>query len=315
MLKTVQFLLLIFLLIPFGGQAQKSSEFLPEKPGKWMYSSNIKSSGADVTNFNKNLALVAEWFHQNVPMLKNPAGFDLNACAFGIWDDQYKLKKSTYGLRAEMNFGFELFLSGGGKWTIEPPHYEFNINDTESGAGGIINEGNYGSGLKELFQVFPLAEKIAPGVWYFDCEARSCGTIIIFNPNRPPFWLPVTVREVVDAKLKYFRENDQMIYDFIKPLVDQMSEDELNAPAHFGSEDGILKVNGKNDGLQLMRFNPGYWDRSLPPSAIQFMTFSYSLVSAEDLDESKANNGHPNYSQILFKETDWEKLSGMISRK
>lgn len=295
--------------------AQKSSEYLPDKPGKWTYSSNIKRSGAEVVAFNKNLSVLAEWFHQNIPILKNPTGFDLDAVAYSIWDDNYKLKNSSYGLRAEMNFGFQLFLSDGGKWTIEPPHYEFNINDTESGYGGILYEGKDGTLLKELFQVFPLVTEIAPGVCYYDCDARSCGSLVIFNPNRPSFWIPVSVREVVDAKLKYYKQNDKMLYDFIKPLVDKLSEDELNAPAHYGSEDGILKVNGKGDDLQIMRFNPDYWDTSLPPSAIQFMTFNYRIISSEDLDESYTNNGHPNYSQKLLKEIDWKKLAGMIATK
>ena len=113
--------------------AQSPSDFLPEKSGKWNYSSNIKIPGAEVVTFNKNLAILAEWFHKNVTMLSSPKGFDLSAKAYGQWDDNYKLNKSNYSLRGEIDFEFQLFYSNGGKWVIEPPHYSFDINNTETG--------------------------------------------------------------------------------------------------------------------------------------------------------------------------------------
>ncbi len=114
-----------FFLVSLGTKAQKPSEFLPEKPGKWIYYNNIKRPGPELAAFNKNLASLAEWFHQNVPMLKNPTGFDLLATSFGIWEDNYKRDACNFGMRSEMNFDFQLFLSDlarGGKWVVEPPH-------------------------------------------------------------------------------------------------------------------------------------------------------------------------------------------------
>jgi hypothetical protein len=313
MIRSTSILTIFVILQAVSTPAQNPSEFLPDKPGKWSYSSNIKSAGPEHVAFNKNLATLAEWFHQNVSMLSNPKGFDLNAVAFGIWDDEYRLRKSNYGLRAELDFGFQLFLSAGGKWTVEPPHYEFEINNTESGHGGMLKEAKDGSLLQELFVVFPFVTEIAPGVHYYDCESRGCGSLVIFNPARPEYWLPVTVREIVNVKLKYYSENDKMLYDFIKPLVDKMSEEELNAPAFNQSDDGILRVNGKGDGLQFMRFNPDYWDRSLPPSAIQFMTFRFteynSIETEAKQQESVINNGHKNYSLLFNQHVDYKKLA------
>ena len=67
------------------------------------------------------------------------SGTDLKAIAFDIFSDQYKLNNSNYGMRAEMDFQFQLFLMSGGKWTVEPPHYEFHINNTEDGHGTNSN--------------------------------------------------------------------------------------------------------------------------------------------------------------------------------
>lgn len=72
-MKTILFrICLVLMLIPSFVKAQESSRYLPEKPGKWTYSSNIKRSGTEVVAYNKNLAVLAEWFHLNVPMLTNP---------------------------------------------------------------------------------------------------------------------------------------------------------------------------------------------------------------------------------------------------
>jgi hypothetical protein len=78
----------------------------------------------------------------------------------------------------------------------------------------------------------------------------------------------------------------------------------------------VLKVNGKREGLQFMRFNPAYWDRQLPNTAIQFMTFYYPQMDEMALAESYKNNGHPFYSQLLVNEINWGKLAAeMIVRK
>lgn len=215
MKKNIAFSLALVLILASNINAQESGNYLPEKPGKWVYSSNIKKPGNEYVVFNKNLAVLAEWFHQNVPLLANPKGFDLSAVSYGIWDDEYKKNPANYAMRSEMNFDFQLFLSSGGKWTIEPPHWNFDVNNTESGHGGMNKEGTAGSFLNSLFTVFPFVQVIVPGVHYYDCENRTCGSLVVFNPNRPDYWLPETVREVVEAKLNFYRDNDKMIYDFI----------------------------------------------------------------------------------------------------
>ncbi len=254
-------------------------------------------------------------------------GFDLSVTLTGYSDDEYKAHKWNYGLRGELNFDFQLFLkdaNGEGKWVVEPPHWSFEINNTEMGGhGGMLNEGNEGSLLRELFLVFPLVNEMAPGVRYYDCEARTCGSLVVFNPDRPDYWLPVTVREVVQAKLEFYKD-EQGLYDFIKPLIDNMSEAELNSPAYNQSDDGILKVNGRGEGLQYMRFNAAYWDKSLPASAIQFLSFyyyEYGYDCFNEDDQKKAdeeyilNNGHINYSSEIAKSFNFYELIELVQNK
>lgn len=317
------------LLLPQWLLAQ--SAYMTEKQGTYSFYNNLKSKAADYIAFGDNVKTLSDFFHETIPVMKANKGFDLAGTLFGQWDDEYKKLSCNYGLRGELRFDFQLFhkdVNGKeGKWTVEPPAWAFDINNTQTGHGGNLKEGNEGSLLKELFVVFPLIKNMAPGVDYYNCENQTCGNLVIFNPDRPPYWLPVTVRQVVEAKLKYYNtgEDNKMLYDFIKPLVDKMSEDELNAPAHYGSDDGILKVNGKADGLLIMRFNTDYWDRSLPPSAVQFITiygyskYGYGNQSKADQEDADAeflkNNGYPNYADLVKKSLNLEKLPQLIQKK
>lgn len=341
MTKSITILMVFALLQTTSLIAQKSSEFLPDKPGKWMYSSNIKRPGAEVVAFNKNLAVLAEWFHQNVPMLNNPKGYDLDAWVYDIWNDRYKLNKCNYAMRAEINFNFQLFLSEGGKWTIEPPHFEFYVNNTEVGHGSNLNNEYFDAEyynythqeqtykftltdekaineavvkLNGVFAVYPFVKELAPGVNFYDCGMGGYGAVVVFNPELPDFWIPVTLRELANMHLEYYTsKRDEFILPHLKKEIAELSEEELNAPACYGHETHfILRANGKNDDLHFMRFNPDYWDRSLPLSAIQFMTFYCPQMDEQAMDEYFKNNGHPNYSQLLVNEINWVKLTDEI---
>jgi hypothetical protein len=336
--KLFTFLLLVTLLYYNLANAQSPSDFLPDKPGKWTYSNNITSTEAEYIAFSKVMASLAEWFHVNIPMLKSPKGFDLAATTYGGWDKYYRMNDCNYGLRTELDLGFQLFFSAGGKWTIEPPHYSFGINNTETGHGSNANYPYFDElkddpGLEKaineasikmngVFMVFPFVKTLAPGVNLYDCELGGCGTVVVFNPDRPDFWLPVTVREMAEMHLQYYKlrnkiEMDRLLLDQLNKEISELSEEELNAPAFSGHDEHfVLKVNGKREGLQFMRFNPAYWDRQLPNTAIQFMTFYYPQMDEMALAESYKNNGHPFYSQLLVNEINWGKLAAeMIVRK
>ncbi|PKL37209.1 MAG: hypothetical protein CVV44_16370 [Spirochaetae bacterium HGW-Spirochaetae-1] len=323
---------ILLFLIPQLLFSQKASEFMPGKPGTWKVESTLgKLGGTEKANYEKNLTAVAEWFHKNNAVMKAPKGFDLKAVIFGMYDDNYKKRSCNYGLRSEIRFDFELFLKEKGKegkWTVEPPHWTLQINNTASGHGtNFCNYEGYQAqvddpsreaplnkaiaDLCDLFAVFPLEREIAPGVRLY-----GDGNLVVFNPDRPPYWVPVKVKEVLELKLAYYRirRNDKDLYDYIKAAYARMSSEELLAPAYEGSEDGIIKVNGQKDGLQIMRFNKEYWNRSLPTTAVQFMTAYYIPMSDSEMEESTANNGHPPYSRLAMKELNLAGLAALISR-
>lgn len=321
----------LFVCMPVWVTAQ-NTKYLTEKSGKWSLYNNIHQQGAVFAAYDKNVTAIAEWFHYKIPLLANPKGFDLNTTIFGMWDDNYKKRVCNYAIRSQLVFNFELFLLENGKeskWVVEPPHWSFYINNTNAGHSSNFYYEGYKvqddppslelpfekatAALGDLFAVFPLEKEIAPGVHLY-----GDGNLVVFNPERPAFWLPVIVKEVMDMKLTYYSirpQDKEILYAYLKKAYDEMTTEELNAPAYYGSEDGIVQVNGKKEGLQIMKFNKDYWDRSLPSSAIQFICMYYSPNNEEWMQEYMKNNGHPDYAQLVRNVIPLNELAGLIQKK
>jgi len=321
--------------------AQKSAAFLPEKPGKWKFDYNIAVRNNDEIKFKDNITTLAEWFHQNLPLLTHPKGFNLWAYAAGMWDDHYQISDSNYGLRAELNFNFQLFTSNGEIWTAELPkasYYSFQINNTQGALnyhgqfayfnnlqddqklGNAINEA--ASKLDDIKIGFPFKEELAPGVHlYEETPGSDRCHIVVFNPERPPYWIPVTIKELAAIYLEYYslfqkQEINQMILKELKDELSRIPEDELNSPAHSGHDSNIVfRFNGRTqEGQPLVKFNPDYWDRTLPASAIQLMTFWYPRMSRKEMDEQLIRFGYPVNSQILINQINWGDVAGLIMK-
>ena len=64
----------------------------------------------------------------------------------------------------------------------------------------------------------------------------------------------------------------------------------------------------------MVRFNPEYWDRSLPPSAIQFMTFWFPQRTESEMQEHLERHGYPVYSQMLVNQINWNDVAGLIRK-
>lgn len=330
-------LILLLLLTAPHAFADESSKFLPDKPGKWKLQCSKQAKTADEIKFNKNVSALAEWFRDNTPLLGAPRGYNLKTFITGSWDNYYRLSRANYGLRADMTFYFHLFLKNGKIWTAELPsasYYSFQINSTQAGTGSHGSFSYFSNITDDPKQekrinaaaadmdairiAFPFREELAPGVHVYENPGSSGYTIIVFNPRRPAYWIPVTVKEMAARYLEYYslRPSDQILLQELKKELAQIPANELNAPAYTGHNANIVfSVNGRNMGLPLVRFNPDYWDRSLPPSAIQYMTFWYPQMSSEAMEEHLKRFGYPVRSQMLVNQINWGTVSELIRDK
>ena len=112
------------------------------------------------------------------------------------------------------------------------------------------------------------------------------------------------------------QEINQMILKELKDELSRIPEDELNSPAHSGHDSNIVfRFNGRTqEGQPLVKFNPDYWDRTLPASAIQLMTFWYPRMSRKEMDEQLIRFGYPVNSQILINQINWGDVAGLIMK-
>ncbi len=325
-----------------------------QKQGQWRFESNLPEKGykmrnatltaADNLTFKKNIAALAEWFHQNNSLLKNPVGYDLRGLTTWVWGDFTTLSDGEYGIPASMGFLFELFYTDGSKWKVEPPQYNFDVNAVYGGHDGfyftpesIVDDGsrydlslsekvsNALNELRKYFRVYPLKEQPCAGVDVYEAyrdgwQQNGLKTIVVYNPEQPHYWLPVTVKEMADAHLSYYSliqktELDRMVLKQLKQEIAELSPDELAAPAYAGHDSHfVLKVNGNKQGYQIMRFNPAYWDRSLPISAIQFMTFRNISLTKGEMEEEQTRTGHPNYPQRFVNQIKWKEVGKLIQK-
>jgi hypothetical protein len=325
------FLFALF-LTHFSVSAQKV--YQAEKGGKWSISNRISDCDGmvDKAAFTKNLTAAGEWFRQNHPMMQVIKGFDLqleleNSC----YSESHK-RPCDYSLQGAIYFSFQIFSTENGKegkWIVEPPQWKMRINSAWSGHGtnfgGLDGNrvqiddpklepaiNNAVAKISEFFCVFDIEKEIAPGIRLY-----SDGNLVIFNPGRPEYWIPVTVKEVLEAKMNYWKlkPGDKIVYDHFVKEYPKFTAEELSSWAYEGSDDAVIDVNGRKTGLQIMRFNPGYWDRSLPKSAIQFLTMYYKISGEDENSEFIRNNQHPDYPGMFMQKMDINRLQELLFRK
>lgn len=321
--------------------AQDKYPWQKDIPGQLIYKYNIQAGDADEALFKKNITEISEWFHQNIPLLNKPMGFNMDVYVSRGWEDYHRISPANYGLTADIRFSFQLFGKNGAVWKAELPtasYYNFNVNRLARSGGwvGSIGQFDYfnntkhdpklekaidkaASKLDEMMTIFPLIKEIAPGVHAYE-NGLGSQHIVVFNPKRPPYLIPVTIRELTQAYLNYYSqfqtlEIDRMLMQELKKEIAAFTEKELNGPAYAGHPSNIVfRQSADNRNLPIMRLNPEYWDKSLPPSAIQLMVFHYPQMPEEEMKRYLERFGYPVNSQILVNQINWEKVAGLIMK-
>lgn len=206
--------------------------------------------------------------------------------------------KFGYGIPSELSFGFgDWFMDKGQPkyYRIEPPSWKMQVNRFS----GFLN-GSYALGapkptekprdgfdyekwksvndkLSECYSLVGQKEEPAHGIDRYNGEV-----IVIYNPDRPPYYLPVKFREIAELKIQYWKLHpDKMQADLILPMLEaeyaQTTPAERESWAYNNTADtrfpflGITPLEGPQP---VVRLNPEYWNKKLPRSSIQFITFN-----------------------------------------
>ncbi|HEY3390418.1 MAG TPA: hypothetical protein VGK38_12640 [Prolixibacteraceae bacterium] len=202
------------------------------------------------------------------PVLTEMKGFDGRARIYTVSTKD----NESYGVPSRISFEFAAWyrLKDGRevRGLIEPPEWSLIINKLVPGGG--FSSDRF-STKPDFFTIPVKKETIEPGIDVYDGECY-----VIYNPNRPDYWLPVTVKEAFDV---VFAENKKMtdqiqrefMLTYLNPEWEAIPKEDWNKPATFS---GMASRVGTDPSFPpIMKVNPLYWDKSLPKSAIQFINF------------------------------------------
>lgn len=324
MKKKIFLLIVISLLITSLYAQPEKIPFLGDKPGTFEilsrtdYSYKLKFSPAEMAANLEHIKELVSIVRQD-PVLTDIKGFMGRARIYDISGTQ----NCSYGVPARVSFEFSDYFYSKGKIlfnTIEPPEWTILLNQM-SGYW-------YGFNTEKCMFTTPFNKKtIAPGVDVYDNF-----TFVIYDPSRPPYWLPVTVEEAFavareDAK----KEKDEIAAKYMNDFVEKewaaISPANLKNQAYFGG--GITRVSDasgmgdqKNLFPPIVKVNPEYWNKNLPKSAIQFIVLTMSMDKKYMQSEYESCVKHQYYGEtcnlarfmVSYDEEDIKKLTQLIGK-
>jgi hypothetical protein len=330
-LKFNKMLLLILLTLPFQQAEAQDSKLLIDKPGTTEIENNgVYGEGLDSyyqkcvytkleadANYKKLLGLI-DIFRIN-PVLAEQKGYD----GIVLLNGGRCNSKFGYGIPSTMCFMFEQWSLRNGKvakQTSEPPQWRFEVNMTEKFCSNGFNMNIYSNAykstnsafsiegmnkatiaLKEIFFLPGIKKDVSPGI------DRYGDLVIIFNPDRPSYWVHVTIREVLRLMTDYWnlipnKTEMETMMSYLGKELSNFSETEKDGFAYFGNPGSISRIGTKKNETPVMRPNPEYWNRKLPRSAIQFMVLEIppkEVVKNKMDDRWKRQDGYYYVSRLL----------------
>jgi hypothetical protein len=236
--------------------------------------------------------------------------------------------KNGYGIPSELSFGFcDYFLDKGkvNMYKIEPPSWKVQVNHF----GSFAYKGSYsydtakpsekpkegfnyekwrdaGTKIRGCFFVPGPKEELGNGIDRYESEL-----IVVYNPERPPYYLPVKFRELAEGLIDYWKFHpDKLQSDMITKMMEdeyaKFTEAERDGWAYNNTYDersAILHITSKPGSQPVVRLNPEYWNKKLPRSAIQILTFNRltdtKRYTREKAEELKNNSNGYNLTRFL----------------
>jgi len=352
-----------FLLLPILTFAQ-SFQYKSDQPGKFVFDNHLENCpGTDVPAMQNNLTSIVKWVRQNDPVVDQPVGFDA-LVGFSVFCSGIKPKMEDFGIRGSVGFIFHHYWIENGdlmRATGNTAHgTEIIINNPIYYIAAQFDEAEFKTddpphlkqplekareNLRKYYTTAPVIKEIAPGVRLYASSQGTWfkGALLVFNPGRPDIWIPVTVREIMEVKLAYYKVKHEIdsinyekmvagwakmnfnpdpehkmrpqVYQIIKKEYENFTAEELNRPAYScpTEECVISTINAHGDGRAVVRFNPACWDRSLPATAVQYMTLQYRPASVPELEDFKmSNSGLEDYVGKFYNSLPVEKMGILI---
>ena len=271
---------------PETAPGQWDFSFLKEAKGGFHSEENYSLTPAELTEFKQKMTDIAEAIHQN-PVMKNPVGYSPTVIAY-LFADMYKYDYKTEPLKdkrpiGEMEFKFcplhadktgkvfkncievsKAILDINSPWALCPSFNNYKLTGTKAELYDLYTNPYL------VFTVLPPIKKFDNGIILYDD-----GTLVIPH-NKRPYFTPVTVKEMFEMIIPFWEEDakkqgNTIFIDMVKQEYAAVPKDKLNLPAYM-SQNPFSQVGWEPSDRPYYRFNPDYFDKTLPRTAIQLIT-------------------------------------------
>jgi hypothetical protein len=319
-MKKIARLLAIAIICPLPGPSSllRAQEILTEKHGTFEILSRTNYANIDC-GFSKaemtaNLMKITDLVNtvrQN-PVLSDIKGFEGRARIYNVNCND----NGGYGIPSRISFEFcSWFRQKNGTETyssIEPPEWSLIINKLKPNtnrwhfsSGDFLGDNNF-------FTVPQKKETIDKGIDMYDGEC-----FVVYNPDRPPYWLPVTVDEAFSRLREYWKkESNKALQEQALSLLESdyaaIPVADRGKPAHLCCN--LSGIGADTDSPSIVRINPEYWDRRLPKSSIQFIYFR-SITNKEylrGLIKEAKDRGDTPYLTIFEESFDMDDIRNLV---
>jgi len=212
--------ILVLFILPIADCQTQELPLINDKPGTFEILSRtnytLPNCGFTKPEMTANLQKITELintFRRNTT-LSDIRGFEGKA---RIYNTNNCRAIGEYGVPSRISFEFCTWYPGkDGKMhlaTIEQPEWSLIINKIHPEdplfSASDMSAGYFNIPLKKV--------NIEPGIDEYDGECY-----VIYNPDRPPYWLPVTVKEVFTALIDNIKKTeDKVARDFMLDLVEK----------------------------------------------------------------------------------------------
>jgi hypothetical protein len=243
-------------------------------------------------NYQKILG-ITELVRKN-PVFTNQKGFNCFAYVFA----ENCPNKYGYGIPCKIRFDFgDWFMDKGVAkfYKMEPPSWSIIVNSLDNVFGGNFSLGaskptekpkegfNYekwksvSDKLHDIIYLPGQKEELGNGIDRYESEL-----IVVYNPERPPYYLPVKFRELAELLIEYWKLHpekfqSELMLQYLEAEYAQIPESERDGWAYNNTYDErcpFLKITPVPGPQPVVRLNPEYWNKKLPRSAIQILTFN-----------------------------------------
>jgi hypothetical protein len=180
-------------------------------------------------------------------------------------------------------------------YKMEPPSWSIMVNSLDNVFGGNFSLGaskptekpkegfNYekwksvSDKLHDIIYLPGQKEELGNGIDRYESEL-----IVVYNPERPPYYLPVKFRELAELLIEYWKLHpekfqSELMLQYLEAEYAQIPESERDGWAYNNTYDErcpFLKITPVPGPQPVVRLNPEYWNKKLPRSAIQILTFN-----------------------------------------